>query len=285
MNKDLIIAAAIGYKFHHIEMFLVSLHKKFNGTLLLLTDKEYRKKLYSFKLIIGKIHSNYYESALPLKLNSPNNSRLFYSQKFVIDHPDYERILMTDIRDVVFQEDPFFSIIDDKVQVAIEDVRIGENEYNAFWVKVLMGEEYLEKVKNEWVSCSGTILGNRKVMLNYLTFITEMISDKGRILDTGDNYFIIDQGAHNIFCIEFPDMIHKHNNTTGKIFTMSYPNRIILSRSGEFINNQGVLYSIVHQYDRYDFLNKMLRIRYELFTFSDLKSFIKKYFLRYTKIC
>jgi hypothetical protein len=281
MNKDLIIATAIGYQFHHIELFLVSLHEKFNGTLLLLTDKEYKLDTYSYKVIIGNIHTEYYQSALPCKLNSPHNRRLFYSNKFVVDHPEYERIMMADIRDVVFQEDPFLVIVNDKVQVAMEDVRIGENEFNTGWVKALKGDAYLEKVKNEFVSCCGTIAGERKGMLYYLTYITNMIAEKGSVLDTGANIFFIDQGSHNIFCIEHPQLIHKHTNAIGKIFTMSYPAQIILSRVGTFINEEGTLYSLVHQYDRYTFLNDMLRNRYKIFYFQDLKNAIKSFKQKY----
>ncbi len=281
MNNDLIIATAIGYEFRHMELFLVSLHQKFNGTLLLLTDTVYKLDAYSYKIIAGYVNSDYYQTALPCKLNSPHNRRLFYSNKFVSDNPQYNRIMMADIRDVIFQEDPFLTIVNDKVQVAMEDVQIGHNEFNSSWVKALMGEAYLEKVKYESVSCCGTIAGERNGILYYLSYITEMIAEKGKILDTGENFLFIDQGSHNIFCIEHPHLIHKHTNTAGKIFTMSYPSQIILSRDGIFINEKGVTYSLVHQYDRYPFLNDMLRKRNNIFYFQDLKNAIKLFKKKY----
>ncbi len=281
MNDDLIIATAIGYKFRQMELFLVSLHQKFNGTLLLLTDSACKLDTYSYKVITGNVNSDYYQTALPYKLNSPHNRRLFYSNKFVSDNPQYNRIMMADIRDVIFQEDPFLTIVNDKVQVAMEDVNIGENEFNSSWVKALMGEDYLEKVKYESVSCCGTIAGERKGMLYYLSYITEMIAEKGKMLDTGDNVFFMDQGSHNIFCIEHPLLIHKHTNAAGKIFTMSYPAQIILSRDGTFINEKGDTYSLVHQYDRYLFLNDMLRKRNNIFYFQDLKNAIKSFKKKY----
>jgi hypothetical protein len=236
---------------------------------------------YSYKVITGNINSDYYQTALPCKLNSPHNRRLFYSEKFISDNPHYNRILMSDIRDVIFQEDPFLTIVNDKLQVAMEDVQIGENEFNNTWVKELMGEAYLENVKYKSVSCCGTIAGDRKGILYYLSYITEIIAEKGKMLDSGEKFFFIDQGSHNIFCIEHPHLIHKHTNAVGKIFTMSYPAQIILSRDGTFINEKGVTYSLVHQYDRYPFLIDMLRKRNNVFYFQDFKNAIKSFKQKY----
>ena len=277
MNKDLIISTAIGYKFQSMELFLKSLDKVYTGNLLLFTYKIKKLPNYSFQVIIENINTNYYKSSLPYDLNSPHNKRLFYSYKYLSDHPEYNRILLTDVRDVLFQEDPFLCILDNKLQVAMEEIKIGENEYNSGWIKVLKGEEYLEKHKDKLVSCCGTVLGQRNNILFYLNYLTEFISTNDKKLDTNKSIFFMDQGCHNIFIIEYPHLICKHVNNIGKIFTMSYPGKIILSRSGLFINDYGLIYSIVHQYDRYKFLTDMMKDYHNIIYFSDFKKTIKKF--------
>ncbi|MBC7426608.1 MAG: hypothetical protein H7321_08745 [Bacteroidia bacterium] len=275
MSKKLIIATSLGYQFYQIELFLSSLNRVYHGHLLLLTDQKYKLRNYNFLIEIGDISSDFYQTSLTVSLNSANNKRLFYAEKFIQNNFQYEQILLTDIRDVVFQEDPFNAVLDEKLQVAAEDVLIGENEYNLNWIKALMGEDYLESIKHQKVFCSGTILGNREIILKYLKYVTELVAQKGAVLDSGLEYFVADQAAFNAFCYENSDLIRIHSNTTGKIFTMSYTSKIILSGAGTFINDNAQQYAIIHQYDRYNFLIDMLKKKYGIFGWQDFKNAIK----------
>lgn len=281
LNQNLIIATAAGYKFDQIELFLKTLNYFFDGELLLLTDQKFRLPLYNFKTRIGDISSDYFRHSVPFSLNSPNNRRLYFAKKFINDNTQYRKIFLTDIRDVIFQEDPFNALINEKLQVAVEDVLIGDNEYNSSWIRALMGEDYFQIVKNKNVLCSGTILGERDVILKYLDFTTNLINEKGVHLDTGENFFIIDQGAFIVFCNEHPDLVHRHTNENGKIFTMSYIGEMILSADGTLLNNDQELYSIVHQYDRYPFLVDLFKRRNNIFGMQQLKDAVKTFLRNY----
>jgi hypothetical protein len=62
---------------------------------------------------------------------------------------------------------------------------------------------------------------------------------------------------------------------------MSYPTQIILSRDGRLINADGVIYALIHQYDRYPFLYDMLRKQNNIFYFQDLKNSINLFKKKY----
>lgn len=249
----------------------------FFGVLLLLTDKKYKLPKYSFTIQIGDIQSNYFQSSIPFPLNSANNRRLYFAKKFITDNLQFENIFLTDIRDVFFQENPFKSLLNEKLQVAVEDILIQDNEYNSNWILALMGEDYYLKIKDKNVLCSGTILGERNIILRYLDFVTNLINEKGVHLDTGKNVFIIDQGAFIVFCYTFPELINMHSNKNGKIFTMGYMSKMILSSDGKILNDDGKLYSIIHQYDRYPFLIDLFKKKGGVFNWQDLKNSIKFY--------
>jgi hypothetical protein len=281
MQRDLIIATAAGYKFEQIELFLRSLDKHFLGVLLLLTDKKYRLPKYSFEIELGDIKADYFQSSIPFAFNSANNRRLYFAQKYISDNHQFEKIFLTDIRDVVFQENPFEALVNDKLQAAVEDVVIADNEYNSNWIRTLMGEDYYLTVKDKNVLCSGTILGGRKVILYYLDFVTKLLNEKGVHLDTGKNVFIIDQGAFIVFCYSFPQLVNLHTNQNGKIFTMSYIPKMVLNSTGKFVNDEQKLYSIIHQYDRYPFLIDLFKKQNKLFGIQDLKTAVKAFLKNY----
>ncbi len=276
-KHNLIIAIASGYKFEQIELFLKTLNDYFSDELLLLTDQKYKLPSYRFKIELGDIQSDYFQRSVPFPFNSANNRRLYFAKKFINDNKQYQNIFLTDIRDVIFQEDPFNAIINEKLQVAVEEVLIGENEYNSNWIRALMGEDYFQSVKTKNVLCSGTILGNRSIVLQYLEFVTNLINEKGVHLDTGEKVFIIDQGAFIVFCYTHPELIHMHTNANGKIFTMSYIQNMILTSTGELINKNNEPYSVVHQYDRYRFLVEMLKKKNRIIQKQDLKDTLKNY--------
>src|SRR4029079_15456105 len=73
--------------------------------------------------------------------------------------PDADQILLTDLRDVLFQADPFAAPLSG-LEVFLEDssMRVGEDTHNRRWIRNLYGEDVVKRIGGCVVSCSGTVI-------------------------------------------------------------------------------------------------------------------------------
>lgn len=162
--ENCIISTSIGYNYKHIEVFINSID--FKCDLILFTDKHFRlnghKSLNVIQINVKKIK-------LPVKynLNTPNNIRLLWYMYYLKSNPNYKNIMLSDIRDVFFQSNPFDLITDDKMIVAEENIDIRRNDINRNWLFKLYGEEYANSKTDKPVYCSGTILGCYTTIMEY----------------------------------------------------------------------------------------------------------------------
>lgn len=92
-------------------------------------------------------------------------------------YESHTNILITDFRDVFFQSNPFTYLPDQWAQPvsqltvfleASPQKAIYRCRFNSGWIKGCYGEEALELVKTNPVSCSGTSLGSRDGILLYV---------------------------------------------------------------------------------------------------------------------
>ncbi len=100
MEKNLILSAAVGYKFNQIEFFLTSLKKYYSEEICFIigendNDLEEGLKRNNCKIIKTKIFK---------KKIQFERYRIFFNY---IKDRKYNKILLCDSRDIYFQEDPF----------------------------------------------------------------------------------------------------------------------------------------------------------------------------------
>lgn len=102
----------------------------------------------------------------------------------------YDQVLLCDVRDVFFQEDPFFHLsVDDGIGVAVEPehLLIGNCSIHAAWLShgcpMYQSERILERVESEKRSCAGTTIGTHAGILRYLD---TMLSEASRTVKTLD---------------------------------------------------------------------------------------------------
>ena len=185
----------------------------------------------------------------------------------------YENVMLSDIRDVFFQKDPFSFIKEKGLYLAIEEKsrRIADCEVNNFWIKSAYGESILNEIKMNYVSCSGTTLGDSESIIEYTeTISSEILTLKNQIkgIDQGiHNYLIYKnklKNTHFLYCEEC-DIV-----TVGKKqITFS------INASKQICNQNNQAISIIHCYDRQDdlrmtvqniiFGNKLIRNIYKLY--------------------
>ena len=244
---NLIIGAAIGYEIDQIRNFVLSLRKVYEGKVILLYNKNISKNT-NFFLFKNNINI----------LISDINSRNAFIKRYQIyldilkSFGDIKKFLITDVRYVYFQGDPFKNKLFNKLNFFLEDKKIESCSINSKWILRCFGKEKLDAIKNQFISCSGITMGFRAPMLKYLR---EMV-----ILINKNPYFTInyyskgwDQGIHNylVYSKNF-SLAKKHNNQSGFVATLAHSNLKNFIFKNFFYSSNNKKFDIVHQYDRYD---------------------------------
>ncbi|HXG82926.1 MAG TPA: hypothetical protein VNI84_02770 [Pyrinomonadaceae bacterium] len=170
-------------------------------------------------------------------------------------YKDVDLVLLTDSRDVFFQDDPFKNFNSD-LAFGLEDVPINKCKYTKNWVEGIYGEHRASEISGEQVICSGVTLGKRKAVVKYLHLMCEEICRNARRVAFGVGY---DQGIHNW-------LVRTNSNLTFKLIpngekliaTLNYSDltQFKFDEKRGLLNQNDELVSIVHQYDRKEFIAK-----------------------------
>lgn len=181
----------------------------------------------------------------------PMDTRFLRYQRYLELRP-YRRVLLTDVRDVVFQEDPFTSLPIAGLGVSIETSAydVASQSHNALWVKRVYGEEMLERIGTNRVSCVGVTYGDREAITQYLhCFNRELLALDPAAISIGG----ADTAIHNklLWTKELRD-VHLFEPLEGPVATLNeIPfSELEISPKGVLLNRDGSPAAVLHQYDR-----------------------------------
>lgn len=183
--------------------------------------------------------------------------RFLFARNFLTANEEYSQIMLTDVRDVVFQRDPFEWMQNRKGVFCFEEMRgraIGECKSNSRMVREVFGEKGWTEMRNCQISCAGVTFGTRVELLEYLERFLDLSLDALSLRPCSGS----DQGVHNrIVHFEKLGNLALLDNE-GPVFTMGcVPHEFIrINAAGEVVNRQGDVYSVLHQYDRFPELAK-----------------------------
>ncbi len=170
-------------------------------------------------------------------------------------------VLISDVRDVVFQcafwEHPWGVGLN--VTLEDEGMRIGDCPYMSRWAAHHLGQEALDAMAGERISCSGTTVARPLTMLDYLERLCQRLLPYTPAPHTAG----YDQAVHNhMLYTGIVRPVFRHDNS-GPILTLGYkPTEPLRDASGYVLNDAGQPARIVHQYDRMPTLFKEIRQRY-----------------------
>lgn len=173
----------------------------------------------------------------------------------------FKRILLTDVRDVLFQTDPFGIAWPHGINATFEgaDMTIGQCPHNSHWVKSHLGPQALDFLRDEPISCSGTTVADQDTMLEYLDAMIERSAG----FTPGNNMAGFDQAIHNILIRKDFDSRTTFHDNSGPILTLGYhPGEPERDEAGMVLNASGKPAAIVHQYDRKPELFRYVRRRF-----------------------
>lgn len=182
-----------------------------------------------------------------------NYRHKIYKEFLENNYPTINHVLITDTRDVVFQDDPFNHEITTELEFFLESEKyINCNCNGQWWIGGIYGNEVLSKMANEYIACAGTTIGTRSGILFYLDSI---ISEIDRMINLRGEYSqqsnpVVDQPCHGylIYNDHFPNH-KKYLSGFGPVATMNFHKNMNFN-DGNLMNEDGSLVSLVHQWDR-----------------------------------
>ncbi len=167
--------------------------------------------------------------------------------RYLDEHPEIEQVIISDLRDVMFQADPFATELTD-LEVCLEErhVLTSEAGFNSRWIRDLYGQDGLDELGDAVVSCSGVTIGPRRAMMAYLEAMADEVDR--HVVQLGPH----DQAIHNWLLYQGRLAgARPVPNGTGRVQTMGEQREIYLSTDGAVLNPDGRPPAVLHQYDRH----------------------------------
>ena len=260
-----VIAMAVGYGPRAFRNFVGSLRSSgYNGLII---------------LGVNAIQENLGENVRLQMISSQSNAELFRYQWYYDMMSNITHALLTDFRDVYFQDNPFRTL-PRGLQLFGEhsSTNIGLNNHNTWWIEKCWGRLYT--LGDQWFNvtsyCSGTLLGERDQLL---LFLTQMMNTLRWMQQERCTFKGSDQGALNYLvysnALPYATLVpyrmgivntvgaegsiirnrHTDGNVRRPFSTVPGqwldPSYGLTDNHGRFTNLDGSISPVVHQYDRY----------------------------------
>jgi hypothetical protein len=180
-----------------------------------------------------------------------SDSRYCYYYDYLLANKDkYKAVLMVDVRDIIFQADPFADISTNRSLKFYEQGHSIENNfYTSYWLRHAFGNKARDIIKDKASICSGTTIGSFNEIIDYLErMIKTMAKITGGITGLGG----FDQGVHNylIYNNYFPGSTLV-KNAEGEVVTLDDLMSVSINTERELVNEQHKVIPVVHLFDRH----------------------------------
>jgi len=176
---------------------------------------------------------------------------LLYEQHFLREGSRYRRVLLSDVRDVWFQADPFQVDLGAGVHAFSEAAgrTIESEEINLRWIRHAFNTDVQRWLGKEPILCSGTIIASADSLPGFLSHFRQCFYLARRIRSGG-----IDQGVFNYAvrtCRE--PHVTIHNNGEATVLTMGImpESDIRCDAIGRVVRPDGTVIPVLHQFDRH----------------------------------
>ena len=192
----------------------------------------------------------------------------------------YGRIMLSDLRDVFFQKNPFSGMASHQqlknTLIVFEEfpTRIKDQPHNREWIRNSRGEQALDQIGHNYISCSGTTFGGRDAMEAYLLHMLKAFDETPEAnsiagMDQGHHNFVVHSGRLNssIDQVVIEKQGYSIVNTVGIIGAVwgLRQHGILDNATNEVLNYDGTVSPVVHQYDRDAEFTDIFEKRYQAF--------------------
>ncbi|MDQ0246212.1 hypothetical protein J2S09_003816 [Bacillus fengqiuensis] len=256
-KKDLIMGAISNIPLENIKIFLKSLEQTgFTGETVLFIeniDNQTQEIIKDFKLNVKLIPIQRVGSERNFMIHDYRFS--LYYKFLLVEGNRFNNILLTDVRDVFFQTNPFLeNWSKDSITVTKEAWLIRQEiNWNVQWILTKFGHKVLSAIQHQPILNAGTIFGPTKFMIDYLKELTHVLFDNEYvpISDQSSLNYLVHTGI--IKPVAYSD------NENGPIMTLALENQININQDNQVLLKNGNSASILHQYDRHGHLIDLLR--------------------------
>jgi hypothetical protein len=268
ITKNVVVGMAINYDVDHVKNFVLSF-RKFNQTddVVLFVNTNRSDQFNEF-LKNNNIKTATFET-YNVADTGMNNARFFKYLEYLSD-VEYNHVLISDVRDLVFQSNPFENLPTEFLYLFEEDrgIRIGKCIYNAYWMNCAYDNTVLGELFWNPILCAGTILGSHVEIVKFLKiFKQELLDIKNHRYDMYRSVNI-DQSILNYIAYKNTQDLKLEIKLNGDIvgtvgLTITRKEATdLITHTNDSVSINGFFPAIVHQYDRHEELVKFYSTKY-----------------------
>lgn len=247
-SGDFVLGAATGYGVADLAPFVRSLRAVYQGAAALIVDEASDLDRFLELHDIEAIRP----SSSPAWSPHPVMARFAAFDRILAQRPGLGSVLITDVRDVVFQSGPFDPAPDVlELFVEFEGGRLDDHAFNQKHLRALVGDDLAATVAHRPCLCVGTVMGPREAVMRFCRTIL-MLAAIPRSHIGGA--FGADQAACNL-AAHLGLVEHQVRANYGRVATVGLtPADTLTVRDGMIVNPDGGVSAVVHQYDRHPHL-------------------------------
>lgn len=270
-----VFGMAVGYRISDLSPFVLSLrHTGYRGNIVFGVGYPISEDLKLFakkyKVILKGIDPYSIQNCTLCSLGLASRRYLFYLHWLEELGENTGNILITDVRDVIFQSDPFLEyspqesteifVFEESFNFSIDTRRPFKTPWNRNWIIEAYGSGGLKKIGKETILCSGTTFAKHAGMKVYLMEMVHELNSfrrpclKKKCCSCGESKGF-DQGVHN-FLIHTGKIKNASKKRYGEssvltLGSLRFTDHVIVKDDdGYVLNALGKRASILHQYNR-----------------------------------
>lgn len=247
---DLVLGYATGYDAAQIGPFVRSLRAVFHGHVVLVVDDRPDVMALLAEHGVEAVHPEPTPGWEP----HPVMARFATFSRLLDRYPNAVDVLLTDVRDVIFQAEPFgppprrLEVFEE-----FEGRLLGDHAFDMKYLSAMVGEEMATTLVDKPCICVGTVIGTREDVARFCRVILMLAaiprSEIGGAFGT-------DQAACNL-AVHMELIKAEVKPNFGRVATLGMtPGDRLSFRAGQVVNPNGSISPIVHQHDRHPHLDK-----------------------------
>ena len=253
-SVDLVLGYATGYDSHDIAPFVRSLRAVFDGEVALVVDDRPDVVALLAKHGVHVLSADRVEGWRPHAVMA----RFAAFDRYLADRPDVRNVLLTDVRDVLFQRPPF-QPAPAGLEVFVEGDALGDHAFNMKYLRALVGDRMAQDLASAPAICVGTVMGPRRDIARFCRMVL-MLAAIPRSEIGGA--FGADQAACNI-AVHMGLVEAEVRGNFGRVATIGLtPGEALTFENGEVVNPDGSVSAVVHQHDRHPHLAEAVHERW-----------------------
>ena len=254
-QRDVVLGYATGYGVEHVEAFVRSLRTVYVGAVALFVHDD--------PVLLAFLAAHDVEAVVVAPGDEwtpqPVVARFSAYERYIAARSDLRHVLMTDVRDVVFQAEPFAPAPTGlEVFVEYEAGRMADHAFQMKHLRALAGEALAEQLEDRPCICAGTIVGPADEAARLCRLILTLGAIPRSAVGGG---FGVDQ-ASLALAVGYGLIPAEVQDNYRRVATIGMASDGVSFQAGRIVNPDGSVSPVVHQYDRRPELVEAVRERW-----------------------